>query len=354
MNFEVVRSLGSSSIVPPAPVPGAVSGDGFARQQLKRQPWVDVLKGLGIIFVVVGHITYNQLLVKTIFMFHMPLFFLLGGWLHNPERSQGGYLKAKTRSLLLPYLCFLVVLWPLELLVAFPDQRWTGAWVLTSLIKPMLLGGPLLTGFAAVFWFVTCYFLTQQLMHFLLRRYSMRQCALISSLMLVCAYVNALLLPQLWLPWSANVVLIAAPIYFIGYCARFREISGLTPVVLIVALAAAALNVLGYHNAFDMKAVDYGFPVVTLISALACIAVLAVIARHLQSNVLGRALAAIGGASMTIMFLHQFVQLVMAKEFGVSQALPRMVGALLLCFLIHRLLKKSPLTARLFLGMRAA
>lgn len=31
---------------------------------------------------------------------------------------------------------------------------------LTVLIKPMFLGGQLLTGFAAVFWFVTCYFLT--------------------------------------------------------------------------------------------------------------------------------------------------------------------------------------------------
>ena len=332
---------------------------------MKRLPWIDVLKGLGIILVVVGHITYNQLLVKTIFMFHMPLFFLVGGWLHGTELSQGKFLKVKTRSLLVPYVIFLVILWPLELAISFPDQVWTGSWILTAVIKPMLVGGRLLTGFASVFWFVTCYFLTQQLMHFLLRRYTMQQCTLIFSLMLVCAYVNSVLLPQWWLPWSANAVLIAAPIYFIGYWARSREganaaatgvatnVFRFVPIFAAVALTAVAMNVFGVRNSFDIKNVDYGIPVITLVSALACIAVLAAIARYLQSNVIGRGLAAIGSASMTIMFLHQFVQLMMAKKFDMPQAFPRILAALLVCFLIHHLLKLSPLTARLFLGSHA-
>ena len=332
---------------------------------MKRLPWIDVLKGLGIILVVVGHITYNQLLVKTIFMFHMPLFFLIGGWLHSTELSQGKFMKAKARSLLLPYLIFLIILWPLELAISFPEQTWSGAWIMTAVIKPMFVGGQLLTGFASVFWFVTCYFLTQQLTHFLLRRYTMQQCALICSLMLVCAYVNSVLLPQWWLPWSANAVLIAAPIYFIGYWARSRgaanevadgvgkDLARFTPILTVVALAGAAMNAFGIRNSFDIKNVDYGIPVVTLVSALACIAVLAAIARYVQSNMVGRGLAAIGGASMTIMFLHQFVQLIMAKKFDVPQALPRILVALLVCLLIHHLLKLSPLTARLFLGLQA-
>lgn len=328
---------------------------------MKRQISVDVLKGIGIIIVVVGHITYNELLFKTIFMFHMPLFFLLGGWLHNINTPQRTYLKSKMRSLLLPYLSFLVILWPLELLVAFPDQPWTSAWMRTELITPMLVGGQLLTGFAAVFWFVTCYFLTQQLMHFLLRRYSLQRCILICSVMLVCAYLNAALLRTWWLPWNANVVLIAAPFYCIGYWARSRSLAGgiaskaarYLPVLVGMALAAVALIVLGYHNNFDMKAIDYGFPVVTLVSALACVTVLAMIAQRLQSNMVGRGLAAVGGASMTIMFLHQFVQLMMAKKLGIEQALPRIVAALVVCYLVHELLKKSPLMARFFLGLQA-
>lgn len=324
---------------------------------MQRQIWIDGLKGMGIILVVIGHVTHNQLMAKTIFMFHMPLFFLVGGWLHNTSRPGPAYLKAKVRSLLLPYMSFLLLLWPLELLVAMPDQRWTGAALSTLLIKPLLVGGPLLTGFGAVFWFVTCYFLTQQLVHFLLRRYTMAQCARIFALMLVGAYLNAALLRQWYLPWSANALLIAAPLYFIGYWARTRsgpaDLARFMPLFAAVALVAAALNALGYHNVFDIKAGDYGFPVVTLVSALAWVALLARAAQRLQPNLLGRGLAALGGASMTIMFLHQFVQLMMAKKFGIGQAGPRILAALLLCYLFHHLLKMWPVTARFFLGAQA-
>ena len=136
---------------------------------MARQGWIDALKGMGIITVVVAHVTYNRLLMELIFMFHMPLFFFLGGWLHNTGVAPGPYLKTKALGLLLPYLSFLVLLWPLELLVSYPDQAWDSVWLWNDLLTPMLLGGPLLTGFASVFWFVTCYFLTQQLMHCLLQ-----------------------------------------------------------------------------------------------------------------------------------------------------------------------------------------
>ena len=322
---------------------------------MTRQLWIDALKGIGISAVVVAHVTYNPLLMKTIFMFHMPLFFLLGGWLHNVKVAPAPYLKAKAFALLVPYLCFLVLLWPLELLVSYPDQVWNGAWIWHDLLTPMLLGGPLLTGFASVFWFVTCYFLTQQLMHFLLRRHTLRRCAAICAAMLLMAYLHAWLLPQWWLPWSADAVLIAAPLYLIGYWARSSRplpVAAALAVAFSVALAAAALNVFGVKNTLDLKNVDYGMPVVTLVSALACVALMAALARRVQANMIGRALAALGGASMTIMFLHQFVQLMMAKKFGIEQAPPRIAAALLLCYLAHRLLTKSPLMARFFLGIR--
>ncbi len=322
-------------------------------QRLERQTWIDLLKGIGITLVVLGHVSYNKLLVQTIFMFHMPLFFLLGGWLHNAGAPQLVYLKAKARSLLVPYLCFLVLLWPIELLMAFPDQAWSGAWMVDTLLKPMLLGGQMLTGVASVFWFVTCYFLTQQLMHFLLRRFSMTSCALICAAMLALAYVNAGTAQLLTLPWSANSVLFAAPLYLIGYLARAQRLRTLLPLYAGVALVGGLLNVFGVRNSMDIKALDYGVPLLTLVCAVACVALLAVLAQLLQTKLLGRALAMLGGASMTIMFLHQFVQLTMAKLFGITQALPRLVVALLACYLMHQLFKTTSLTARLLLGSSA-
>lgn len=318
----------------------------------KRQPSIDVLKGIGILAVVVGHITFNRMLAAQIFMFHMPLFFLVGGWLHDAATPQRAYLKAKARSLLLPYACFLLILWPLELMLAVSDQAAGGRWTWPLLLEPMLFGGQMLSGFAGVFWFVTCYFLTQQLVHFLLRHLPLPACAAICALMLAGAYLLAASSPHWSLPWDAQVVLFAAPLYLIGYAARDVALERWTPWWLLLTLGALLLNAAGAGNTFDLKFGDYGLPVVTLASALAAVALLAVLARRIHASVAGRVLAALGGASMTIMFLHQFVQLLMAKKLGVMQAPARIAGALLLCYLAHMLLTASPLAARLFLGRR--
>ncbi len=307
-----------------------------------------MLKGIGIVAVVIGHVTYNRALVAQIFMFHMPLFFLVGGWLHDAATPQRAYLKAKARSLLVPYACFLVILWPLELLLAVPDQAAGGRWTWPLLVEPMLFGGRLLTGFAGVLWFVTCYFLTQQLVHFLLRRCRPPVCAALAGAMLAAAW----LAPGWSLPWGAQAVLFSAPLYLIGYAARGIDLSRWTPMWLMLTLAALLLNVAGAANSFDLKSGNYGLPVVTLASALAAVALLAVLARRIHASMAGRVLAALGGASMTIMFLHQLVQLTMAKKLGVTQAAPRIAAALLLGYLAHLLLAASPLAARLFLGRR--
>lgn len=315
-----------------------------------RQAWIDVLKGIGILAVVIGHITFNRALVAQIFMFHMPLFFLAGGWLHDAAAPQGAYLKSKARSLLLPYACFVLILWPLELLMSVPAA--SIGW--TMLAMPMLLGGRMLTGAAGVLWFVTCYFLTQQLVHFLLRRFALPLCGAIGAAMLCCAYLLAWLFPGWSLPWSADVVLFAAPLYLIGYAARDLALARWTALWLALALGAVLLNVAGFANTLDLKAGVYGLPLVTLASALAVVALLAVLAQRIAANVAGRVLAALGGASMTIMFVHQLVQLAMAKQLGVMQAAPRIAGALVVCYLLHMLLNGWPAGARLFLGRRVA
>lgn len=42
----------------------------------ERLSWLDVLKGIGIILVVMGHIYSNSIIFNWLYSFHMPLFFL--------------------------------------------------------------------------------------------------------------------------------------------------------------------------------------------------------------------------------------------------------------------------------------
>ena len=54
----------------------------------KRIEWIDVSKGIGIILVLIGHISLNGGLNKFIYSFHMPLFFILSGFTFNLAKKE--------------------------------------------------------------------------------------------------------------------------------------------------------------------------------------------------------------------------------------------------------------------------
>ena len=78
--------------------------------------WVYIAKGIGIIFVVWGHFfPYNSpkywiFIKKLIYTFHMPLFFMLSGFLYVPEKyTYLQLIKNKIRRLGYPYLSIALI-----------------------------------------------------------------------------------------------------------------------------------------------------------------------------------------------------------------------------------------------------
>lgn len=58
-----------------------------------RIAWVDIAKGIGIVLVLIGHISQNKNLHYFIYSFHMPLFFIISGYLYS-EKEQ--YVRKKS------------------------------------------------------------------------------------------------------------------------------------------------------------------------------------------------------------------------------------------------------------------
>lgn len=50
-----------------------------------RFSYIDILRGIGIFFVVLGHIYYNDVAYRWIYSFHMPLFFFAAGWVYKEK-----------------------------------------------------------------------------------------------------------------------------------------------------------------------------------------------------------------------------------------------------------------------------
>lgn len=73
---------------------------------MRRLEEIDVLKGLGIILMIMGHQYYGVGFDKWIHAFHMPMFFIISGFLYRrPSVIRNGICN-KAKSLLIPYAFF--------------------------------------------------------------------------------------------------------------------------------------------------------------------------------------------------------------------------------------------------------
>lgn len=78
-----------------------------------RDEAIDIAKGIAIICVIIGHLDgVNGILANAIYSFHMPLFFLVSGYLFKPSGNKESIIKNFER-LVKPYLlvCGLFFLW---------------------------------------------------------------------------------------------------------------------------------------------------------------------------------------------------------------------------------------------------
>lgn len=79
----------------------------------KRFLWLDVLRGMLLILICIGHFNSIPSLIQTIIKptacFYVPMFFIISGYLLNTESNFKDFLFRKSKSLLFPYLFFSVL-----------------------------------------------------------------------------------------------------------------------------------------------------------------------------------------------------------------------------------------------------
>lgn len=78
---------------------------------MKRDDFIDAVKGIGILFVILGH-TFGipEIIYNIMYSFHMPLFFIIAGYLYDENKYNSCNLKKvalkKAKSYLVPYYSF--------------------------------------------------------------------------------------------------------------------------------------------------------------------------------------------------------------------------------------------------------
>ena len=133
------------------------------RERERRNSGIDLAKGICILLMVVGHSGAPRLLNDAIYMFHMPCFFIISGWLFKEKYLDNimSFIKRKVFTLWKPYVTWGLIFLCLtnafiELNILNPpylsknDYIHEGVNILTMQRVSNLLGG---------FWFITSLFI---------------------------------------------------------------------------------------------------------------------------------------------------------------------------------------------------
>lgn len=126
-----------------------------------RIHWIDVLKGIGIFLVIMGHTFKENSVFYWVYSFHMPLFFLISGYLIEPKseiRKRREFFLKKCKSLLLPFFVFRVLLVTYWIVVEshFRELDLGPIWFLIVLFFDEVLLIPILTKYRKLWQSLLC------------------------------------------------------------------------------------------------------------------------------------------------------------------------------------------------------
>ena len=240
----------------------------------QRELWIDILRGFGILIVVLGHASppFN----KIIYGFHMSLFFVISGYLWNNTREQTKYKRLINRNAkryLIPYVVLCGINLALEYVLSLVanSEFDIGKYILGILYSR---GTTEWMPNCSPLWFLTAIFVSLMLFGITARRKGLLQ----QFLIIVFGTASSLLsyFEVFKLPWNIDTAMMAVVFIYLGHqlkshmlmdeIKKARTITQISICVLLLFVGVTAI----YFNPIETVSFDgnrYGNVFLMLIGA---------------------------------------------------------------------------------------
>ncbi len=284
-----------------------------------RMVWLDAVRGVGMGFVVLGHMAFSPTVRCLIYAFHVPLFFIVTGYLFNSSRSAGEVIWAKAKGLLVPYYVYSALM--LLLLVCFSGSQ-----------VPVCLDGrpcreallPTVLGTLPVIetsWFLPCLFATSVVAIPLSRLTGWtRQLLALAAWLMMAQLSSSCQWPGL--PYRLNGVPMGVSFLLIGMLFRrqvkWENVRGWKFVLAAGLFAVLFLPLALWNGRVDMNSNRLGCAAVFLLTGTLGTAIVFSICRFLEvtKSVMLVPLAYLGRRSLLILVAHEAVAAVVHAYVG--------------------------------------
>ncbi|MFA1510026.1 acyltransferase family protein [Priestia aryabhattai] len=311
----------------------------------QEKKWINVAKGILIVFVVIGHSDYG--ISKYVYWFHMPVFIILSGYLFNNAYNLKELISKRSKRMLIPYFSFALLTLIIIQLQSYNLNE------IPLYIENILRGGRSLGYYYGVYWYITMILLITITFTIMIKNIKNRIAMLIT---IIAMYIVAHLYianNDYKIFWSADTALIALFYFGLGYYSKsiINKINTLYGILAVfVGTFLVYYDYVGLiHYRLDMKSNLYNHMVLDALIPVIFSVIIISISKLIQHKYAGLILNKAGKMSMTIMYLHLPVMIVMRSYFNVSEWVTIIV-AISIPVGTHLIFERISLFSVLFLG----
>lgn len=231
-----------------------------------RLYWVDYLKSIGIVAVILGHIASP--FSAFIFSWHMPLFFFIAGFFLNARLSLPDFIRKDIVRLLLPYFVFALIGLGSEILKRYllnRDSLDIGTEILGIFWHMDVTG--LINTYGFVLWFLPALFFARLSLYLILKIHLYLQLGIVLLLFTLSFYLE--------IPFALDNAFNSLIFVFIGYY-FFQSMKGnseqVKKLIFLGSIVIISITLYFYHlPILDLANKVYGSPVINIAWAISII-----------------------------------------------------------------------------------
>ncbi|SFT77339.1 Fucose 4-O-acetylase [Selenomonas sp. GACV-9] len=225
----------------------------------KRIEYIDIFRGIGIVFMVMGHIGFGVPFNKFIYAFHMPMFFFISGMFYreiqneypNPIKGIKTYIVRKAKTLLMPYMVFGIFHYIVYLVVV-------DSYDVYSPLKHLLFMNTDGLPIAVALWFLTALFGCEMIYQFIMCSVAnkmMRDIIVFAIALFGCMFHK---MTSLSLPWALEAACVGVGLFHFGKLAMMHSKKMLQlKVKTIIFMAVTVTLMIFVNNTINMRMSAY-------------------------------------------------------------------------------------------------